>query len=126
MGRELIVISCGIFNISFGILHLFFWKLFDWKHDLQRISYYNRATLQILNLRMIYVFVSVGFIIVLFRTDIMYSALGDAILVGVLLFWLGRFIEQLIFLREKSFKVYALSLVIVIGLVLHLLAITMS
>jgi hypothetical protein len=126
MGRELFVISCGIFNISFGILHLFFWKLFDWKHDLQKISYYNRATLQILNLRMIYVFISVGFIMVLFRADIMYSMLGDAILVGVLLFWLGRLIEQLIFLREKSFKVMALTAVIIIGLALHILALTLS
>ncbi len=126
MGREFFVISCGIFNICFGILHLFFWKLFDWKHDLQKISYYNRATLQILNLRMIYVFISVGFIIVLFRADIMYSVLGDAILVGVLLFWLGRLIEQVIFLREKSFKVMALTGVIVIGLGLHILALTLS
>ena len=126
MGRELFVISCGIFNISFGILHLFFWKLFDWKHDLQKISYYNRATVQILNLRMIYVFISVGFIMVLFRADIMYSVLGDAILVGVLLFWLGRLIEQLIFLREKSLKVIALTAVIIIGLALHILALTLS
>jgi hypothetical protein len=126
MGRELFVISCGIFNISFGILHLFFWKLFDWKHDLQKISYYNRATVQILNLRMIYVFISVGAIMVLFRKDIMYSALGDAILVGVLLFWLGRLIEQLIFLREKSFNVIALTAVIIIGLALHILAITLN
>ena len=126
MGRELFVISCGIFNISFGILHLFFWKLFDWKHDLQKISYYNRATVQILNLRMIYVFISVGFIMVLFRADIMYSVLGDAILVGVLLFWLGRLIEQLIFLREKSLKVIALTAVIIIGLALHILAITLN
>jgi len=126
MGRELFVISCGIFNISFGILHLFFWRLFDWKHDLQKISYYNRATVQILNLRMIYVFISVGFIMVLFRADIMYSVLGDAILVGVLLFWLGRLIEQLIFLREKSLKVIALTVVIFIGLALHILALTLS
>lgn len=126
MGKELFVISCGIFNISFGILHLFFWKLFDWKHDLQKISYYNRATVQILNLRMIYVFISVGFIMVLFRADIMYSILGDAILVGVLLFWLGRLIEQLIFFREKSLKVIALTIVIVIGLALHILALTLS
>lgn len=126
MGRELFVISCGIFNISFGILHLFFWKLFDWKHDLQKISYYNRATVQILNLRMIYVFISVGFIMVLFRADIMYSILGDAILVGVLLFWLGRLIEQLIFFREKSLKVIALTAVIIIGLALHILALTLS
>lgn len=126
MGKELFVISCGIFNISFGILHLFFWKLFDWKHDLQKISYYNRVTLQVLNLRMIYVFLSVGLIMVLFRGEIMYSILGNTILVGMLLFWLGRLIEQLIFFREKSLKVIALTVVIVIGLALHILALTLS
>jgi hypothetical protein len=63
---------------------------------------------------------------VLFRADIMYSVLGDAILVGVLLFWLGRLIEQLIFFREKSLKVIALTAVIIIGLALHILALTLS
>jgi len=52
--------------------------------------------------------------------------LGDAILVGVLLFWLGRLIEQLIFFREKSLKVIALTAVIIIGLALHILALTLS
>jgi len=126
MGKEFIVISCGIFNISFGILHLFFWRLFDWKHDLQKISYYNRVTIQVLNLRMIYVFLSVGLILILFRFDIMYSVIGNAILVGMLLFWFGRLIEQLIFLKEKSVKVITLTFVIIFGLAIHILALILN
>jgi hypothetical protein len=122
MDKELFVIFCGIFNFSFGILHLFFWRLFDWKNDLQKISYYNRVTIQILNLRMIYVFATVGLIMLIFRSEIMNSVLGNVILVGVMLFWLGRLIEQLIFLREKSAKVIALTFVIILGLAIHLLA----
>jgi len=122
MGRELFIISCGIFNISFGILHLFFWKIFDWKHDLPKLSFYNRATVQILNLRMIYVFLSVGAILILFRQSIMDTTLGNVILVGILLFWLGRLIEQFIFLKEKSVKSISLAVAILFGLILHLLA----
>ena len=126
MERELFVISCGIFNISFGILHLFFWKLFEWKTDLQKISFYNRVTIQILNLRMIYAFVSVGAILILFKYEIMYSVLGYVILVGVFLFWVGRLVEQLIFLREKSAKVISLTIIIIFGLVIHILALTLN
>lgn len=126
MGKEFFVLSCGIFNISFGILHLFFWKLFDWKHDLQKISYYNRVTIQVLNLRMIYVFLSVGLILIFFKNEIIYTPMGAVILVGILLFWFGRLIEQVIFFREKSVKVISLTVIIVFGLVIHILAVTMN
>ena len=55
---------------------------------------------------MIYAFVSVGAILILFKYEIMYSVLGYVILVGIFLFWVGRLIEQLIFLREKSAESY--------------------
>lgn len=122
MDKTLILISCGIFNISFGILHLFFWKMFDWKTDLPKLSYYNRATLQILNLRMIYVFLSVGVILILFNESILSTALGNAILAGIFLFWFGRLIEQFIFLKEKSKKSIALALVLFFGVLIHLAA----
>ncbi len=123
MDKELIIIACGIFNISFGILHTFFWKMFDWKHDLPKLSYYNRATLQILNLRMIYVFLSVGVILILFRESVMETSLGRVIFVGILLFWAGRFIEQFIFLKEKSKKSVALAIVLLFGVILHLVVV---
>ena len=123
MDKELIIIACGVFNISFGILHLFFWKMFDWKHDLPKLSYYNRATLQILNLRMIYVFLSVGVILILFRESVIETSLGKVILVGILLFWAGRLIEQFIFLKEKSKKSVALAFVLLFGVILHLVAV---
>lgn len=123
MNKYLIIMSCGIFNICFGILHLFFWKMFDWKNDLPKISYYNRATLQILNLRMIYVFLSVGVILILFNESILNTKLGNAILVGIFLFWVGRLIEQFIFLKEKSKKSIALAFVLIFGVLLHLASI---
>jgi len=123
MDKELIIIACGIFNISFGILHTFFWKMFDWKHDLPKLSYYNRATLQILNLRMIYVFLSVGIILILFRESVIETSLGRVIFVGILLFWTGRLIEQFIFLKEKSKKSVALAIVLLFGVILHLVVV---
>jgi hypothetical protein len=59
---------------------------------------------------------------ILFRFDIMNSVIGNAILVGMLLFWFGRLIEQLIFFREKSAKVIMLTGVIICGLAIHILA----
>jgi len=71
---------------------------------------------------MIYVFLSVGAILILFRQSIMDTTLGNVILVGILLFWLGRLIEQFIFLKEKSVKSISLAVAILFGLILHLLA----
>jgi FtsH-binding integral membrane protein len=47
------------------------------------------------------------------------SELGFVLLVGFLGFWVGRTIEQFIFLRVKSKMVTILTIVFFIGIILH-------
>jgi len=117
------VIICGIFSLSFAIIHVLFWKLFRWKEDLQQLSMVNRAVIQILNLRMVYIFLLISFLCFRFPTELIQTELGNAIMVGCSLFWIGRLIEQFIFLRVNHWKVHVLSASFLLGSILFLLPI---
>ena len=116
---EIFLILCGLYNIAFAIFHLLFWKIFDWKEDLKNNSIANRAIIQILNIRLIYIFILMGLIYLFFSEQLMNSTLGKFILVGFFGFWLGRTIEQFIFLRLKSRFVHILTTVFILGTVFH-------
>lgn len=113
-----IVYLCGIYSISFAIFHAYFWKLFDWKHDLKKISLANRAIVQIANLRLIYIFIGIAIVCFVFPKELVSSRLGNVFLLGISLFWLGRTIEQFIFLRIKSKLITGLTAIFMIGTLL--------
>lgn len=123
MDKTLLLNLCGIYNLAFAIFHISFWKIFKWNEDLERISVANRAIIQILNIRLIYVFLLMSFIYFFFPHQLMDSKLGFALLIGFLGFWIGRTIEQFIFLRVKSKMVTILTIIFIVGTIIHLLPI---
>jgi hypothetical protein len=118
---KLLIYLCGLYSLALAIFHILFWRLFDWKNDLKKVTVANRAIIQIANLRLIHFFLLVGCICVLFPTDLTTTAFGRFFLAGISLFWLGRTIEQFIFLRVKHKAVYFLTIVFIIGAVLFAL-----
>ena len=116
---EIVLSLCGLYNFVFAIFHILFWKIFNWKEDLKNNSIANRAIIQILNIRLIYIFILMGLSYLFFSEQLMNSTLGQFILVGFFGFWLGRTIEQFIFLRLKSPFVHILTTVFIFGTVLH-------
>jgi hypothetical protein len=121
MNKTLLLDLCGIYNLAFAIFHLFFWKLFKWKEDFRKNSVGNRAIIQILNIRLIYIFLLMAFIYFAYPQQLMKTELGLVLLIGFLGFWVGRTIEQFIFLRVKSKMVTILTIVFFFGIVIHLL-----
>jgi len=101
MNKTLLLDLCGIYNLAFAIFHLFFWKIFKWKEDLRKNSVGNRAVIQILNIRLIYIFLLMAFIYFVYPQQLMETELGLVLLIGFLGFWVGRTVEQFIFLRIK-------------------------
>lgn len=102
--KNLIYIG-GIYCLIFAIFHLAFWKLFDWKNDLPKLKSVNRGVMQVLNLRLTYVFIVVAFISFFFAEDLINTKLGNVILGAVSLFALMRAIEQLIFWKIEKIGV---------------------
>lgn len=88
----------GVHSPGFAAFHLAFWKLFDWRRDLARNSPANRAIMQILNLRLVYVFLGMGALALAFGGELAATPLGRALL---------------------GFRVHLLSALFVLGAALH-------
>jgi len=112
---ELLVRLAGAHSLGFAAFHLAFWKLFDWKRDLARNHRANRAIMQILNLRLIYVFLGAAAACFFFTRELIATPLGNAVLGFLALFWVGRTVEQFVFLRIDDVRVHALTGLFVLG-----------
>jgi hypothetical protein len=116
-----IIFLCGLYSIAFAIFHILFWRLFNWKKELEKLNFANRGILQILNTRIIYFFLFVAYICFVYPDELLSSNLGKTFLTGISLFWLGRTIEQFVFFKEKNRYVHILTAIFVIGTILFAL-----
>jgi hypothetical protein len=118
---KIVIYVCGIYTFGFAIFHVLFWRLFDWKNDLKKLSIANRAIIQIANLRLIYFFLFVGIICFAFPATLRGTIFGQFFLAGISLFWLGRMIEQFVFLRIRNRMVHILTFIFAAGTILFAL-----
>jgi hypothetical protein len=113
--KNILLLTGGLYSLAFAVFHMLFWRVFRWKADLQRLIPVNRAIIQVLNLRLIYVFLVVGLATVLFPVALLSTEFGMFILGAVSLFWFMRAIEQIIFFGMHSVASIALFWVFLIG-----------
>jgi len=118
---KILIYACGICSVAFAVFHMLFWKLFRWKEDLQKISLANKAIIQIANLRLNYIFLITGLACFLFPVDLRHTKPGNFFLIAMSLFWMGRTIEQFIFLRIRHLKIFILTILFIAASVLFLL-----
>lgn len=118
MDERLPIWLCGVHSLAFALFHLAFWRLFDWPRDLRGSSVATRAVTQILNLRLTYVFFAVAAACFFLTDDLLGTRLGRCLLGAMSLFWLGRLIEQAIFLRFNTMMLHVLSVLFALGAVL--------
>lgn len=119
--NKIIIYLCGLYSFGFAIFHIFFWQLFDWKNDLKNLTFVNRAIIQIANLRLIYFLLFVGTICFAFPEDLTGTTFGRFFLSGISIFWLGRTIEQFVFLRVHNKMVHILTILFIAGTILYAL-----
>ena len=118
MNDQLMIYLCGVYTLGFAIFHTQFWKLFDWKNDLDNLKPYNKAIMQIANLRLIYFFIFAAAVCFIFPKELPSTSLGRFFLAGMSLFWLGRAIEQFIFLRIDHKMVSLLTYLFILGAIM--------
>jgi hypothetical protein len=118
MSAGMIIYCCGIYSAGFALFHMLFWRLFNWKNDLKKISFANRAIIQIANSRLIYVFVFTAFVCFFYTEELLGTRLGQVFLAGQSIFWLGRTVEQFVFLGHKHKVVNLLTLIFIVGTIL--------
>ena len=113
-----LIAACGLHSAAFALFHLAFWRLFDWPRSLQATTAANRAIIQILNLRLAWVFFAVAAACLLVPEEVSGSLLGRGLLGFMCLFWIGRTFEQFVFLRINRAFVHFLSAVFALGALL--------
>lgn len=118
MDGETLIYLCGAHSLGFAVFHLAFWKLFDWPQSLRQTNPATRAVTQILNLRLIYVFLGVAMLCFWLPEELLTTRLGHVLLLGMALFWVGRTVEQFVFLRYNLWLVHALTVLFVLGSIL--------
>ena len=94
--RTLIQIGGVLWVICF-IFHVFFWRLFDWKNDLESVMGVNKSIIQVLNLSLMLCFLIFAYISLAETDELLSSSLGKSLIAGMALFGLFRVVEQFIF-----------------------------
>lgn len=118
MSSAALLTLCAIHSFGFALFHLGFWRLFGWPRTLQDTTRPNRAILQIANVQLVWVFTGIGLLCLLFPDELAGTRLGRALLGGMAIFWLIRFVVQFVWLRVNHPLVHALSVLFALGAVL--------
>jgi hypothetical protein len=95
--KSVLVIIGGISLILWGLFHVTFWVGLDWKNQLPKLSEINSNVMQMANIAVIVTLLSFGCIFLFYRSEIVSTGLGTAVLLFFALFWLARLIGEFVF-----------------------------
>lgn len=116
----------GVFHLGIAIFHLFFWRIFRWKKDLESLTHVNRAIVQILNLCLTFLFFVMAYFSFFHSSELLSAPLGRTMLVSIALFWIFRLILQIGFFGARHRISILFILIFFIGASFHLLALFWS
>ncbi len=94
--------TAGVLNLGLLVFHAFFWRLFRWRGELAKLSSLNRNVMQIMNLCLMALFAVLAYLSFAHARALLTSSLGNALLVGIALFWFLRAAEHVWFFGLKS------------------------
>ena len=118
--KTLIIIG-GFLWLTFFVFHIFFWKLFAWKQDLENVTNTNKAIMQVLNLCLMLCFLIFAYISIFQTDELLTTSLGKSLLVGMILFAVFRAIEQIIFFDLKNVRSKIVLFVALLGATIYLI-----
>ncbi|MHB8947246.1 MAG: hypothetical protein ACYC6I_12015 [Bacillota bacterium] len=113
------VIASGLYNLAFGFFHLTFWRLLKWREQLTRLSSTNRAVMQTLNLCLTLFFFLGAYLYLAYPAEVRTTGFGRAFAVGILIFWVARAAEQVIFFDLKHRVHQILLAVFIVGIAIN-------
>jgi hypothetical protein len=110
----------GIYHIAFAVFHVLFWKLFRWKDELPKLNVINSNVMQILNLRITFIFLVFAYISFFHSTELLTTGIGNFLLLAIALGWLGRAIEQIYFFGLKKAVSVVMFAVFLVGAAIYI------
>jgi hypothetical protein len=119
--KETLLFIGGLYNLAFAIFHILFWKIFRWKRSLRRLLPQDRAIMQVMNIRLIYIFFVFAYISIFHQECLISTQLGNVIIIVISLFWFMRAIEQIIFFSLKNFISIVFIIISLIGATIYII-----
>jgi hypothetical protein len=119
------IIIGGIYCLGFALFHALFPRIFKWHDELGTLTPINKGIVYILNNRLAYFFIFVAAACFLFTEELATTRFGNYFLIGISLFWLGRTIEQFIYLKVDHPMVQLLTYIFILGTILFAIPVLM-
>lgn len=117
--KEALIIVGGIFTLALIVFHLLFWRIFKWPGTLRSLNNVNKATMQVLNISITFIFFIIAYISFAHTNELLSTQLGKTLLVLISGLWLFRAIQQVVFYKLKQKASVGLTVYFLIGAILY-------
>lgn len=87
----------GLINLLIGVLHISFWRLFDWSEELSLLSLDNSNIMQMLNLFSIVFFFYTAFVLLVMPRKLLSNASGRIFIGMFVTLYLSRLAMEFYF-----------------------------
>ena len=117
--KELLIIGGGFYTTALIVFHLLFWRLFNWPQTLIALNDVNKATIQVLNISITFIFGIFAYISFVHTQDLLNTHLGRTLLLLISALWLFRAMQQILFYKLKHKISVGLALYFMVGSILY-------
>lgn len=113
--NEHLIIAGGFYNILLIIFHLLFWRLFKWPETINSLNYVNKATIQVLNISITFIFFIFSYISFAHTQELINTPLGHSLLILISALWFFRAAQQIYFYKLKHIASIGLTFFFILG-----------
>lgn len=117
--KETFIILGGTYMVGLIIFHALFWRLFRWPTALKSLNYVDKATMQVLNLSITFIFVIFAFISFFHTKELVTTNLGQSLIASISILWLFRAGQQVFFYKLRHKASIALTFYFLVGAALY-------
>ncbi len=79
--NEMLIIAGGVYTVALIIFHLLFWRIFKWPETLGALNYVNKATMQVLNISITFIFFIFAYLSFVHTQELLNTRMGNSLLV---------------------------------------------
>ena len=101
MGAHGWLYAAAGYNVALALFHLGFWRILHWRAELPKLHPVNRGVMQVMNIMLIAFLLLLAGLQVLLADEMTHTALGRALLAGLMFLWLLRAGLQPVFWRSQ-------------------------
>lgn len=116
---EALLVAGGIYHIVLIVFHLMFRRLFRWHKTLASLNRIDRATMQVLNISITFIFAIFAYVSLAHTHELLQTGLGRSLLGLIAALWFFRALLQVYFYKLSHPASAGLFLFFLLGTALY-------